>query len=93
MAETIASKLFDDLSRRFGSDWRKYLPVTMRADDWYWLAFLAEKGYERLREEHKANTLGDMSMALSVASWHGNVEDLANSVANAREVKTRKRKA
>lgn len=96
-AETMADQLRDYLAEQLGADWRVNVPVTMRADTWYWMIYLSELGleYRRHKLREQPSDKRDIGDVASIASWTADVEEWINrlkAVVNAEAIQRSKRK-
>jgi hypothetical protein len=65
---TLAEQLREFLNAKLGDDWRRHVSLTVRADNLYWLVFLAERGIEERRATFKAQGVGATEAAAPAAS-------------------------
>lgn len=67
-----------------GDGWRKSVPLKVRADNLYWLVFLAWEGWKarrgQYRNELKAGRRPDMSEVASLASWQMDLEAFVDQI-------------
>lgn len=77
--KTIADRLHDLLTGRFGMDWRRDISLTLRADVLYWFVFLAERGIAAKRQDFTGDS-DVASAAASLASWTMDLENLVSKV-------------
>ena len=77
---TVAERLHQFLAGKFGSDWRRDITLTLRADLLYWLLFLAERGVQAKRLEFRADPGRGAAEAASLASWQMDLEAVLGKV-------------
>jgi hypothetical protein len=78
---TIADQLHHIFWAQFGSEWRRDITLTLRADALYWLVFLAERGIEERRQHFKTDsTTRPAEAAASIASWTMDLEELLKKI-------------
>ena len=66
--KSIADRLHALLTERLGSDWRRDISLTLRADALYWFVFLAEYGIGKKREMFQSTGRAGAEEAASLAS-------------------------
>lgn len=72
-------RLYELLYSIFGSDFRKEISLTVRADKLYWLIHLAEIGIQaRLDQWRKQKGGMDAFSAASIASFQMDTEEMVN---------------
>jgi hypothetical protein len=77
--KSLAERLHDLLTERFGQDWRRDISLTLRADALYWFVFLAERGIAAKRQDFKGDK--DVASAVaSLASWTMDLENLVSKI-------------
>lgn len=81
--DQLEADLCTILTKRFGTNWRRDLKLRVRADNLYWLVFLAAKGILAKREEYKKNGSERVEMAASLADWHLTLESLVDQAETA----------
>src|SRR5262245_58349386 len=95
--KSVTQQLHDLLTGRLGGTFRQYIKPEIRADVFYRLVYLAERGIESLRQEWKAKPEGaSAGKAASLASWQIDLEMLPGKVEEAltkQAKKAKKRKA
>ena len=74
-------RLRDVYSKKFGSDWRKEISLTLRADTLFWFVHLIEFAIEKKRDEFKKSGI-DASAAASLGSWQADLENLVNRISS-----------
>ncbi len=76
----VAEQLHQFFTGKFGEDWRRDITLTFRADQLYWLLFLAERGVEAKRQEFRADPARGAAEAASLASWQMDLEAVLGKV-------------
>jgi hypothetical protein len=89
--ESLEDKLFRQLSRRFGNNWRRTLRVELRADSLSWIVKLALWGYEQRKKEIKEDKGKDICDVMSLVSFQHDLEQFVEAVCNGKEVKEKKK--
>jgi hypothetical protein len=88
----LASELHDELEKKFGSNWRRDMSITLRLDQWYWLVFLIEHGIAAKREEFKKDTEERAIKSVTLGSWECELEELVKKIREGNLIKPKGRK-
>jgi hypothetical protein len=79
--KSIPDRLFDLFTEQFGSDWRREITLTLRADNLYWLVRLAQWGIDARREHFKRDaSTRPAEAAASLASWSMDLQNLVDTI-------------
>ncbi len=73
---SIAEQLQKLFEEKLGGNWRKNINMDIRADNLYWLIFLAEAGINAKKEEMRKTKTPQVELVASVASWQLDLEAL-----------------
>jgi hypothetical protein len=77
-----SERLRQHFHSRFGSDWRRGITITVRADQLSWFVRMIERGIEAQKAAWLADSTPqlDGAQTASIASWRLDLDDLVNRI-------------